>query len=238
MNKIKFLHYPVSNGTRTEFIREILTMSQKNKVYLITVMNANKMYLYDRNLSCAKSVDESTLVLPENAMNIGMILLGTPLKEWDVGGVIIIKELLAQEQLKIFLLGAKNSTLDMIYTNKNFKNIVGMHHGYFEKREIPRIAELINDSKADILVLGLGSPKQELIMQEIKSLLKKCIIIGAGGTIDVLGSVKKHAPRWTRFGLEWIYYAIQDPRKFYRYLIVNTYFVCQLLKYLLFGKRK
>jgi len=238
MNKTRFLHYPVSNGTRSEFIQEILTMSQENKVHLITVMNTNKMYLYDRNPLCAKSVNESTLILPENAINIGMILLGTPLKEWDVGGVIISKKLLAQEHLRIFLLGAKNSTLNLISTNKDFNNIVGMHHGYFKKREIPQIVDLINNSCADILILGLGSPKQEEIMQEIRTLLKKCVILGAGGTIDVLSGVKKHAPRWTRYGLEWIYYAVQDPRKFYRYLIINTYFVCQLFKYLLFGKRK
>ena len=62
------------------------------------------------------------------------------------------------------------------------------------------------------------------------------IMIGVGGTLDVLSGIKKHAPRWTRYGLEWIYYALQDPKKFKRYIIVNTYFIYKFVKYIIGGK--
>lgn len=233
MDFIKFLNYPISNKTKYEFVQDILKISQNSEVHLITVMNANKMYLYDRYPQCARSVNESTLILPENAINIGMKWLKTPLKEWDVGGIIIAKELLKEKDLKIFLLGAKQSTLEKIKSSNNFKNIVGFHHGYFREKEVPGIVELINQSQANIILLGLGSPQQEIIMQTIRPMLHKGVMIGVGGTLDVLSGIKKHAPRWTRYGLEWVYYALQDPKKFKRYIIINTYFIYQFVKYLL-----
>ena len=238
MRSIKFLDYPISNKTKVEFVQEIVTMSQDSRVHLVTVLNANKMYLYDKYTQCMKSVNESTLVLPENAINIGMKWLRTPLKEWDVGGVMIAKELLKEESLKIFLLGAKQITLEKIMSSNNFNNIVGFHHGYFREKEVPEIVESINQSQANIILLGLGSPRQEIMMQIIRPILHKGVMIGVGGTLDVLSGIKKHAPRWTRYGLEWMYYVFQDPKKFKRYFIVNTYFIYQFITHILFQNKK
>jgi N-acetylglucosaminyldiphosphoundecaprenol N-acetyl-beta-D-mannosaminyltransferase len=230
--KTDFIGYPVSNLSKDEIITKFKILSEERKVHFVTVMNANKMYLYDKYELCRKSVNESAIILPENAINIGMKWLSKPMKQWDVGGVEIAKEILLNTNLKVFLLGAKKDVLEIILEkNKDNKNIVGTHDGYFSEEMILAISQQINDSGADVVLLGLGSPKQEVLMQKLKVLLSKGILVGVGGTFDVLAGKKKDAPRWTKRGFEWIYRAFQDPKKFKRYLIVNSYFMNMFVKY-------
>lgn len=237
MSFTKFLHFPVSNFSKKEIIEHFVNQAQKEQVVFVTVMNANKMYLYDHNPACQKSVNESYLVLPENAINIGMKFLKRPLKEWDVGGVEIAKEILSSTTLKTFLLGAKQDILDLIINQSEYsKNIVGVHHGFFTEGDIDLIVSKINESKASIIMLGLGSPKQEILMQSLKQKLNKGILLGVGGTFDVLAGKKKDAPKWTKRGFEWLYRALQDPKKFKRYFIVNSYFVFCMVKFLITKK--
>jgi N-acetylglucosaminyldiphosphoundecaprenol N-acetyl-beta-D-mannosaminyltransferase len=228
----EFIGYPVSNLSKEEIISELSALAEEKGVHLVTVMNANKMYLYDKYELCRKSVNESAIILPENAINIGMKWLNKPLKEWDLGGVEIAKEILLNTNLKVFLLGAKKDVLEIILGQKKAnKIIVGTHDGYFSDDMIPAISRQINDSGAQIILLGLGSPKQEVLMQKLKMLLSKGILIGVGGTFDVLAGNKKDAPKWTKRGFEWIYRAFQDPKKIRRYIIVNSYFINKFVKY-------
>ncbi len=220
-----FIGYPVSNLSKKEVVEILYFLSSSKKVHFVTVMNANKMYLFDKYEQCRKTIFESAIVLPENAINIGMKWLKKPLKEWDIGGVEIAKEILLNTNLKVFLLGAKQEVLDMILKKKDIsKTIVGTRNGYFGDSLIPDIAKKINQANADVILLGLGSPKQEIFMQKIKPFLNRGILIGVGGTFDVLAGQKKDAPKWTKRGLEWLYRAVQDPKKFKRYLIVNSYY--------------
>jgi len=234
MSISKFLHYPVSNLTKKEVVNLIIQHSSLNSVAFITVMNANKMYLYDHYHLCKKSIDESIIVLPENAINLGMKLIGIPLKEWDMGGIELAKELLTLTSLNIYLLGSHDNVLNLILTKTRYsKNIVGFHNGYFNENELPQIITNIKESNASIILLGLGSPKQEELMQKFASLIDKGIFIGVGGTFDVLSGLKKDAPKWTKRGFEWLYRAIQDPKKFKRYIVTNLYFLKQLLLFYL-----
>ena len=98
----EFIGYPVSNLSKEEIISELSALAEEKGVHLVTVMNANKMYLYDKYELCRKSVNESAIILPENAINIGMKWLNKPLKEWDLGGVEVAKEILLNTNLKVF----------------------------------------------------------------------------------------------------------------------------------------
>ena len=231
-----FIGYPVSNLSKKEIISKLSELTLTNEVHLVTVMNANKMYLYDKFELCKASVDESKIILPENAIHIGMSWLKKPLKEWDIGGVEIAKEILLNSDLKVFLLGAKHDVLEKIVDNDAYRNnIVGYRDGYFQNNELVEISNQVNALSPDIILLGLGSPKQEVLMQTLKINISRGVLIGVGGTFDVLAGVKKDAPKWTKRGLEWLYRAIQDPKKFKRYLIVNSYYLYKLLRYKLFS---
>ena len=104
---------------------------------------------------------------------------------------------------------------------------------YFEK-----LVEEINNKKIDILFVALGFPKQEFFISRLSlvagrlSKNRPLIMMGVGGSFDVLSGLKQDAPRWTRRGFEWIYRLIQDPRNlalWKRYLVTNPWFVYKVM---------
>lgn len=93
-------------------------------------------------------------------------------------------------------------------------------------------ADIINMSGADIVWVGLGSPKQDFWMALNRSLLQPAVLIGIGAAFDFIAGVKPQAPRWLqRSGLEWLFRLCCEPRRLWRrYLIGNTQFVLALLQ--------
>jgi N-acetylglucosaminyldiphosphoundecaprenol N-acetyl-beta-D-mannosaminyltransferase len=93
-------------------------------------------------------------------------------------------------------------------------------------KEDQEIAERINASRADILWVGLGAPKQEKWIAHNLSRVHVPILIGVGAAFDFHSGNVRRAPRFLqRSGLEWAYRIIQDPRLFNRYLKTNPVFM-------------
>jgi N-acetylglucosaminyldiphosphoundecaprenol N-acetyl-beta-D-mannosaminyltransferase len=89
------------------------------------------------------------------------------------------------------------------------------------------IVEMINQADADVLWVGLSTPKQELWMHQHRQQLRVPVIVGVGAAFDFLTSRKKQAPAWMRDnGLEWFHRLLQEPRRLWRrYLIKGSEFV-------------
>ncbi len=100
---------------------------------------------------------------------------------------------------------------------------------FSEKKEI---LEAIDQSGADILWIGLGSPKQDFWMAEHRHRLNVPVMIGVGAAFDFVAGTKPQAPRWMRqAGMEWFYRLCFEPRRLWkRYLIGNSQFIYYLLK--------
>lgn len=97
--------------------------------------------------------------------------------------------------------------------------------------EDQQIVARINASGADIVWVGISTPKQERWMAEHIGRLRARVMIGVGAAFDFHAGVKKQAPHWMQqIGLEWLYRLRQEPRRLWRrYLINNPYFVCLML---------
>ena len=89
------------------------------------------------------------------------------------------------------------------------------------------IIDQINASKADILFIGLGSPKQEIWFDRIRSQLKIPISIGIGGSFSFVTNEVKRAPAWMqRSGLEWLYRIYREPKRLWkRYLLDGVHLI-------------
>ncbi len=90
----------------------------------------------------------------------------------------------------------------------------------------------LNGLDADIIWVGLGSPKQDLWMALHRPYLNAPLLIGVGAAFDMIAGVKKQAPRWMqRSGLEWLYRLLQEPGRLgRRYLIYNPRFLWLALR--------
>ena len=172
------------------------------------------------------------------ADGIGLVwasrFLGAPLPE-RVTGIDMIEELCrraARRGYRVFLLGARPGVAEeaKMRLEERFPGIriVGTHHGYF--KDDGKIIELINTSEPDILLVGLGVPRQELWMLENRDRLKAILLIGVGGALDVWSGRLPRAPlRLQRLGLEWFYRLLRQPWRARRALTIPLFLLKVLL---------
>jgi N-acetylglucosaminyldiphosphoundecaprenol N-acetyl-beta-D-mannosaminyltransferase len=134
-----------------------------------------------------------------------------------------------QKPITVFLLGAMPGVADRaktaIHQQWPLVQVVGTLSPEFgfDKREDESkgICEAINATNADLLVLGLGAPKQELWVTAYASQLKVKAALCVGATIDFLAGEKPRAPMWMRnAGLEWLHRMLSEPRR-----LAKRYFI-------------
>ncbi len=111
--------------------------------------------------------------------------------------------------------------------------VVGTHHGYFEmgSGHDERVIEDINACRPDILLVGMGTPKQEIWAQNTVGRLDCKVLWGVGALFDfVSGRVPRAPASLSDNGLEWIFrLAIEPQRMWRRYLVGNPVFLSRVL---------
>lgn len=108
--------------------------------------------------------------------------------------------------------------------------IVGTHNGYFDEKEEKKLIDEIKRLSPSILLVGLGSPKQEKWIYENMRFLGAKVCIGVGGSFDVMADKIKRAPKiFRKLGLEWAYRLIKQPSRAKRMLRIPK-FVIKVLK--------
>ncbi len=100
-------------------------------------------------------------------------------------------------------------------------------HRPLTTEERDAVIEEINDAKPDVVWVGIGVPKQEKWMAQMRPHLEAPVLIGVGAAFDFHAGLVPQAPRWLQdAGLEWVYRVVQEPRRLWRrYLRYNPRFV-------------
>lgn len=110
-------------------------------------------------------------------------------------------------------------------------NVVGTHHGYFSSAEEPSVLRAIERTRPDVLLVGLGVPKQERWMARQRPRLRVPVMIGVGGSFDVLSGRLPRAPRpWQEMGLEWLWRALREPRRLWRVRVLPLFMLMVLME--------
>lgn len=145
---------------------------------------------------------------------------------------------------RIFLLGAKEGVgakaMENINAAVNREIVVGAHSPSFgfeeNEEECQEIIETINATNANVLLVGLGAPKQEKWIAKYRHRLNNIkIFLALGATIDFEANSIKRAPKiWQKLCLEWLYRFFREPKRlFKRYFIDDTMFFWLFLKQLI-----
>jgi N-acetylglucosaminyldiphosphoundecaprenol N-acetyl-beta-D-mannosaminyltransferase len=94
------------------------------------------------------------------------------------------------------------------------------------------VVNRIRSSQPDVVLVGLGAPKQELFIDQVRRELSPAVLVAVGAGIDFAAGVLPRAPRWMSLsGLEWLYRLAREPRRlFTRYLIRDPGFVIVVLR--------
>jgi len=130
-----------------------------------------------------------------------------------------------EQPLRVYLLGAGPGVGERAAKNIETRwpsvSVVGTYSPPFgfenDKAENESILEKINAVKPDVLVVGLGAPKQEFWVHEHREALQARVAFCVGATIDFLANEKPRAPLWMqRFGLEWLHRLGSEPRRLFK----------------------
>ena len=210
---------------------------------IIVTPNPEVIMLARKDDELARIMDKADMVIPDG---VGVVWASKYAKyrlEENVPGCDLCYSLLevaAKEGFSVYILGAKPesdsvpSVAAQAKMNMEAKypglNISGVHDGYFNSDNEQMIIDEINSLKPDILLTGLGVPRQEKWLYQHKDRLNVNIAIGCGGSIDVMAGTVKRAPVFfQKLGLEWFYRLISQPSRFFRMLELPKFVFAVLL---------
>jgi N-acetylglucosaminyldiphosphoundecaprenol N-acetyl-beta-D-mannosaminyltransferase len=143
-----------------------------------------------------------------------------------------------QPQLKHFFLGGKQSTLEKLsqrfagdYPTTTIAGSYSPPYGEWPADEFERICDMIRDSGANLVWVGLGCPKQEHWIAAHKEQLPPAVYFGIGAAFAFHAGEVRQAPGWIqRYGMEWLYRMCMEPRRlFRRYFTYNSLFLWYLM---------
>jgi N-acetylglucosaminyldiphosphoundecaprenol N-acetyl-beta-D-mannosaminyltransferase len=145
-------------------------------------------------------------------------------------------ERLAAAKLRQFLLGGTEATVaraaERIASRHGPDLVAGFRNGYFPPSEDDAVIEQINRSGADVLTVGMSSPRQERWIVQYAGRLRPRLLWTVGALFDFWAGTERLAPAWMqRAGLEWLFRLTQDfSGKWRRYLLGNPMFLWRLLR--------
>jgi N-acetylglucosaminyldiphosphoundecaprenol N-acetyl-beta-D-mannosaminyltransferase len=200
---------------------------------LITA-NASHLCMMRRDPELARSCRAGHLILADGMSVLWSLRASGRRIPERVAGVDLMAQLLAaagQHRLRIYFLGARREVVTALVQRTRAQypevQIAGFHDGYFGPDDHLSVVEEIRASGADILFVGMPSPFKETWCERHRERLNVPVIMGVGGSFDVLAGFVRRAPGWMQsLGLEWFWRLLMEPRKLWkRYLTTNSEFI-------------
>ncbi len=238
---------PVANLSEDEAVAIIDKLILEGGSHYGAVVNAAKLVAADRDESLKRVLLEADLVTADGMSVVwASRLLGHGVKQ-RVTGIDLFERLVehaAHRGLSVYFLGAREEAVRG--TVEVFKNrfpairIGGYRNGYFDASESVAVCEAIRLSGADLLFVGMGSPKQEHWITANVARTGVRFALGVGGSFDHLSGDVRRAPQWMqRSGLEWLHRLAKEPRRLWRrYLVGNSAFIWLIVRQLVQTRRR
>jgi len=208
---------------------------ENERVKSITYVNSNTLNLVFDNNKLLNIFNQFDLIHPDGMGVIiaSQLLYGKKgLKKRITGSDFypILNQVAIKNKWRVFFFGDKDTTLKKIVKINPRLIVTGWHNGYTYNDD--EIVTEINNSKTDILIVGLGCPKQEKWIVENKDRLSVKVIIAVGDGIKVFAGIKKRGNRFMQtLGLEWVARLINNPMLYWkRYLIGIPLFLIRVIR--------
>jgi N-acetylglucosaminyldiphosphoundecaprenol N-acetyl-beta-D-mannosaminyltransferase len=206
---------------------------------LIGVVNAAKLVNMRRDEVLSRAVRCSDIILADGmAVVWACRLLHRPVPQ-RLAGIDLMTRMLeqaARRSWRVYCLGATDEVLaaavERMRADYPGLLIAGQRNGYFTAEQEPHVVAEIRAARPDVLFVGISPPQKELFLVRRMSQLDVPVCHGVGGSFDVLAGKVRRAPEsWQRLGMEWLYRAVQEPRRLWaRYLVTNLLFCGMVLR--------
>jgi N-acetylglucosaminyldiphosphoundecaprenol N-acetyl-beta-D-mannosaminyltransferase len=232
LNAIEILGCRVDAVDRTAAVERIVQLANLSPPSIVVTLGVEMVMYAQRDRRFRELVARSALSLCDT---IGILLAsrmrGGPLRD-RVTGIDLIGPLAARSarsgDLRLYLFGGAPGVADAAARTLAAAHpgirVAGTRSGYFSPEECAGIAAAIAASGANVVLVGLGSPKQEFWLEEYLAATGCGVGIGVGGSFDVLAGTAARAPRlMQRAGLEWLYRLVREPSRWRRQLALPRF---------------
>jgi len=231
----------IQNISYAQLLNEIENHLLERKQLLVTYCNAHIYNLCYQSPENQKIFEEFNIVHPDGfgVFFASKFLYGGKGFKNRLTGSTFYQLLLEEgikKKWKFFFLGDTKETLKRISSVSPELKIAGYHNGFEFNND--KVTDMIINSNPDILIVGMGSPKQEKWIVNSKNNLDVKVIIAVGDGIKVFSGTKKRGPKFVqKIGLEWLVRLFFEPKRLWkRYLVGNPLFIIRIIKCKFFKK--
>jgi len=234
MKSTSILSQRVNCVTHKQVVDTIFRRVKQRRRALVFAMNTHILVELSKDPLFKRRHDKADIIFADGAPLVWISkITPTPLPE-RVSGTDLAEQLLKSKNARIFLLGSTDKILEKmrrIYSH----SVSGYYSPPFKKRwgskENQKIIKLINKSKADIIIVCLGSLKQERWLVNNLAKIDAIIGIGVGSALEILSGEKPRAPRFMKDnGFEWLWRLLLEPKRLTRRHIGDFLYILKLAK--------
>ena len=232
------LHIPVSVIDRSELLEQIESFAASGRVALVNNVNVHACNLAYSRPEFREVLNGSEIVFCDGfGVKLGAWLLGKKLgtrmtpPDWvdDLFSRCVAKG------YSVFFIGDEDEVVErfaqMAVARHPKLDVAGWRNGFFDLED-EGVMDEVAQAEADIVITGMGMPRQELWAWRAKDRVGKGVFIATGALFRWYTGVEKRAPRWlTDHGLEWLARLTASPKRhFSRYMIGLPLFFFRILK--------
>jgi N-acetylglucosaminyldiphosphoundecaprenol N-acetyl-beta-D-mannosaminyltransferase len=226
--RVDVLGVKIDRESMEETIGKIQESVDRRRTLQVITANPELIYAAGKDARLKQLINSAQVVTPDG---VGVVWaarrLGYPVAE-RVTGIDLVEALFplaAKKGWRVFLLGSKPGVAECAAQKVAEKHpgfVWQGDHGFFTREEEPVLLEKIREFKPDLLLVGLGAPRQEFWM--FSHLELATVTIGVGGSFDALAGLNKRAPQWIQdMRLEWLYRLVKQPQRFKRQLVLPRF---------------
>lgn len=231
---VELLGFNVDAYTFEEAVTAAKSLIDGQKVSQVITINPEMFQNAEKNNQFANIIREAEMVIPDGiGVELALKLTGQNAKR--IPGVDFAKRMLietASGSIPVAIVGSKEEVITKAVDNLKNEipglNIVYYHNGYFSN-DI-ELYNAIKEKSPKLILVAMGSPRQEEFIYNAKKILDPALMIGIGGSLDVWSGYVKRAPKlFQTLGLEWLYRTITQPERFKRIFPALPLFLIKVL---------
>lgn len=233
LNRMRFMNSYIDNVTKEEAIAHIEECINTRKIGHIITPNVDQVIRIESDKYFKEIYENAELLLADGTPLVWISRwYKKPIKEKICGSDLVpdLCKLAAQKGYLIFLLGSAEGVAAKAAENLKKNNpglrVAGVYsppYGFEkDKNEIDKINKMLFNSKADMLFVGMGVPKQDIFIYENMNKYQIPMSFSIGATIDFEAGIQKRAPKWVNhIGMEWLYRLVHDPKRMFKRYIID-----------------
>lgn len=239
--RIRLMGMPIDVVTEAQATRHVVHSARAGVGGWVITPNLDQLRMFCGDESIRRMYEQASLICADGMPLIwASRIQKTPLPERVAGSAMIhpLTEAAAANGLSVYFLGGNPGAADACaaemtrrYPSLKVAGVCCPEFGFDkDPAKVDEIRQKLIDAKPDIVYVGLGFPKQERLIERIRSALPNAWYLGIGISFSFVSGEVKRAPAWMqKCGLEWVHRMTQEPgRLLKRYLVHGIPFAARL----------